>query len=207
MCSYPNCEADLTSILSSDKYVIGEMAHIVGRKPAARRGTPQGGANNYDNLILLCPTHHTSIDKAAEGTYSESTLLNWKSDHEKKIRNAIHIPRFSTFDELKSQISRLLISNKITFDSFGPKSQIARSNPDSNLFTIWELRRIDRILPNNEKILRCLDANTNLIPIHLLTLVENFRAHAEAYKQHAYEPLDDYPLFPVQFSKQFSEHE
>ena len=68
-CSHPECTEDLTSLVESGNYVVGEMAHVIGNKPTARRGTPEGGEDTYDNLILLCPTHHTHIDKAPEGTY------------------------------------------------------------------------------------------------------------------------------------------
>src|SRR5258705_12817349 len=37
-CSAPKCNEDLTTLMESGGYVIGEMAHVIGRKPSARRG-------------------------------------------------------------------------------------------------------------------------------------------------------------------------
>ena len=68
-CCKPNCGEDLTALIASGNYVVGEMAHIIGSKPSAARGVLEGGSDAYENLILLCPTHHTHIDKSPEGTY------------------------------------------------------------------------------------------------------------------------------------------
>lgn len=71
--------------------VLGEIAHIAGEKPGAARYdasmTPQQ-RNAYGNLIFLCPTHHTQIDKPGN-TYSVATLLSWKLEHETRIDQAI----------------------------------------------------------------------------------------------------------------------
>jgi hypothetical protein len=62
------CKTELTqnsSALNSE-FTLGEMAHIVGEKEDAPRGTSvlsSDERNSYHNLILLCPTDHTIIDK------------------------------------------------------------------------------------------------------------------------------------------------
>ncbi len=66
-CSKPGCGDDCVKFFGADPTIIGEMAHVIARQPKGRRGVPGGGSNSYDNLILLCPTHHTEIDKAPEG--------------------------------------------------------------------------------------------------------------------------------------------
>lgn len=204
-CSHPDCEEDLTSLVENGNYVIGEMAHVIGNKPTAARGTPEGGADTYDNLILLCPTHHTHIDKAPEGTYPVEMLHEWKRNHEEKIRYAGKVVKFEDFQKLHTAIARLLISNKAIFDAFGPKSEAANEDPSSNLFIVWELRRIDKILPNNRRILHLLDANEELIEdMSVIKVIEKFRAHVESYEKHVYYKLDSYQLFPSEFSEVFS---
>lgn len=42
---------------------IGEMAHIIAKNSNGPRGNNQPIDNTYDSLILLCPTHHTYVDK------------------------------------------------------------------------------------------------------------------------------------------------
>lgn len=99
-CSHPECTEDLTSLVESGNYVVGEMAHVIGNKPTARRGTPEGGEDTYDNLILLCPTHHTHIDKAPEGTYPIEMLHEWKLKQEDLINNAGKTSRYESWEEL-----------------------------------------------------------------------------------------------------------
>jgi hypothetical protein len=204
ICSAPGCGADLTAIVEKGAYVIGEMAHVIGRKPTARRAVPEGGADTYDNLILLCPTHHKHVDKAPEGTYSTDLLHVWKKQHEEKVRAAGTNQQFKNAEELHREIARLLAANKALHDTFGPRSEIAMRDPVSNAFSVWDLRRLDRILPTNRKILNLLDVNRQLLSNTEVELAERFRVHAEAYERHVYDRLDNYPLFPQEFARIFS---
>lgn len=204
-CSKPGCTEDLTALVESGNYVVGEMAHVIGSKPTAARGIPEGGSDTYENLILLCPTHHTHIDKAPEGTYPVEMLHNWKMMHEEVISNAGKTSKYEDFEQLRVAIMRILASNKAIFDSVGPLSPAAQSDPSSNAYLVWELRRIDRILPNNRKILNIIDANNELISnMNAINAVEKFRVHAESYEKHVYHRLDSYQLFPSEFSEVFS---
>lgn len=204
-CSHPDCTEDLTTLVENGSYIVGEMAHVIGSKPTAARGRPEGGADTYDNLILLCPTHHTHIDKAPEGTYSIGLLHEWKKKQEELISNAGKTSSYESFDKLRIAIARIVTSNKAIFDSVGPLSSIAHTDPTSNAYLVWELKRIDRILPNNRKILNIIDANEELIEsASVITAIEKFRVHAEAYEKHVYYRLDTYPLFPDEFAEVFS---
>ncbi len=204
-CSKPGCDEDLTSLVESGSYVVGEMAHIIGNKPTATRGIPEGGANTYDNLILLCPTHHTHIDKAPEGTYTVDMLHEWKKNHEAKISSVGKAVKLDSFMKLQKKVSRLLAKNKAIFDALGPLSEVAQSDPSSNSFLVWELRRIDRIIPNNREILNLIDANEALIQEDtIIKAIEKFRIHVESYEKHVYHRLDSYPLFPDEFAEVFS---
>lgn len=203
-CSKPDCDEDLTVLVETGNYIVGEMAHVIGKKPSAARGINGGGSDKYDNLILLCPTHHTHVDKAPEGKYPAEMLHDWKKQQEELISNAGKSVRFEDFNELRIAVARLITSNKIIFDTFGPLSEIAATDPNSNSYLIWELRRIDRILPNNRKILNLIDANKKLIrDSSVIRLVEEFRMHAESYEKHVYYRLDSYPLFPTKFAEVF----
>jgi hypothetical protein len=203
-CSMPGCGEDLTSLVEKGNYVVGEMAHVIGSNPTAARGTPEGGADTYDNLILLCPTHHTHIDKAPEGTYTVEMLHEWKKNHEAEISNAGKTEKFDNFNKLRLAVAKLLIANKTVFDAFGPKSEVAEADPMSNAFLVWELRRIDTILPNNRKILNIIDSNQDLIEdVSVIQVIEKFRVHVESYENHVYRTLDNYQLFPTEFSEVF----
>ncbi len=58
------CKLEL--IPDGDRETLGEMAHILARSTDGPRGDStltSDERNKYKNLILLCPTHHTEIDK------------------------------------------------------------------------------------------------------------------------------------------------
>ncbi len=86
MCAFPKCNCTLTSDKNQS-----EMAHIISAKPTGPRHDPNFNNGNYDveqNIILLCPTHHTMIDKD-ETTYSVDVLKTMKTEHENRIHNSI----------------------------------------------------------------------------------------------------------------------
>lgn len=93
ICAFPGCTQRLAVDGNNIKgaSILGEIAHIAGEKPKAARYdssmTPQQ-RNALDNLIYLCPTHHTWIDKPGN-TYTVETVTNWKQEHETRIDQAI----------------------------------------------------------------------------------------------------------------------
>ena len=75
----------------SSAFTIGEQAHIVGEKDEAARWSDAitlEERNSYHNLILLCPTHHTEIDKN-EADWSVEKLYLLKSTHELWVRETL----------------------------------------------------------------------------------------------------------------------
>lgn len=85
-CSAPRCPEDLTRYLAkSGDIVLGQMAHVIGRQPGAARSDEKVGIDDsYENLILLCPNHHTLVDKA-EHDHPVSLLRRWKQDWEQEV--------------------------------------------------------------------------------------------------------------------------
>ncbi|RQN37314.1 HNH endonuclease signature motif containing protein [Paraburkholderia tropica] len=62
---------------------IGEMAHIIAKNKGGARGNIpiEGDINGYDNLILLCPNHHTEVDNN-EDAFPPERLHRYKQEHE-----------------------------------------------------------------------------------------------------------------------------
>src|SRR3546814_19668589 len=65
-CGFPDCWERLCYHEAGPiaPYTLGEMAHICGDKPGSNRHNPDqtdAERDDYRNLILLCPTHHTLI--------------------------------------------------------------------------------------------------------------------------------------------------
>ena len=86
ICSFPDCGIELVPEKRANR-VIGEQAHIKGEKPTAARYDPNQSSEergSYENCILLCPTHHTTVD-ASEATWTVDRLLAMKASAEEQI--------------------------------------------------------------------------------------------------------------------------
>jgi hypothetical protein len=71
----------------SDESVVGDEAHIIGEKPAARGqfGIGRTDLDEHDNLLLLCKVHHKLVDDQPE-TYTVEGLHEMKDSHERWVR-------------------------------------------------------------------------------------------------------------------------
>lgn len=202
ICSNPGCREDLTVLLKGIRgFNVGEMAHVIASSPTGPRGVAGGGSDEYENLILLCPTCHRTIDKAPSGTYSTETLHLWKRSHEASIRSNGMAKIFQNSEELKKHITFLLAENHALWTTIGPQSSVAKTDPGSNMHEIWTLRKLDTIVPNNIEIVNTIEANFRLLSKAEIYLFFLFKNHAKAFEQHQYTRLDNYPLFPQEFEK------
>lgn len=95
------CKTELTQDKAAvtSAYALGEQAHIVGEKADAARGISSltlEDRNSYHNLILLCPNHHTEIDKN-EDDWPVEKLHFKKSEHELWVNETLS----QTADQVK----------------------------------------------------------------------------------------------------------
>lgn len=200
-CSAPGCRLDLTPLLEkSGPVVLGEMAHVIGRKPgSARSDDTVGEDNSYDNLILLCPNHHTMVDKA-QADYPIEVLRKWKVEWEQQVSSIDG--SIKGREELFKSINSLLIANHTAFLEWGPESERAQDNPQSEqAATTWQLRRLSVIVPNNRSIINLLRTNDALLEHDERPITQRFIEHAEFYEGHCGEPKDAsaYLPFPREF--------
>lgn len=73
------CEAKMTD--PNWKCVNGEICHIEGERPGSARYRPDMTAierHDYENLILLCPSHHKLIDDLEPGYFTVEILKGMK---------------------------------------------------------------------------------------------------------------------------------
>jgi hypothetical protein len=204
ICSNPTCKADLTiAVESSQVFNVGEMAHIIAKNEGGPRGVSGGGSDTYANLILLCPTCHRTIDKAPPGTFPEELLHGWKSAHEASIREYGKEKIFPDIASLKNFCSLILAENKSLWESLGPNSDAAKTNPNSNIQKVWEMRKIDKIIPNNRLIQNAIQANIKLLNPEMLEAFLQFKLHASSFESSQYDRLDQYMLFPTKFGELF----
>lgn len=82
-CAFLECSHPLVEVSGK---VIGEVCHIRGKRPGSARYDPdQTGIDDFENLLLLCPTHHATID-ADPNRYTVTELFQMKSRHESTIK-------------------------------------------------------------------------------------------------------------------------
>jgi len=206
-CGYPGCREECIKFLTSDPTVIGEMAHLIAQSPDGPRGVPGGGNDAYENLILLCPTHHSQVDKAPPGTYPSSLLLDWKKDHEATVASAFRSPVFASRKDLALYLKPLLAENRAVWRTYGPESIAAQSDPISNLSEIWTLRKLGTIVPNNRKIIEAIRRNSSLFGGADYGTCCLFVEHAEGFESSCYERRQDVPRFPKNFQEVIDAYE
>ena len=79
------CKLELTP--DGSRETLGEMAHIVARSLDGPRGLMKLTSEDrdcYDNLILLCPTHHSEVDKNPD-VWTVERIREAKTDHEQWV--------------------------------------------------------------------------------------------------------------------------
>ncbi len=81
-CAFPQCTTPMVDKTSSS--VLGQICHIKGEKCGSARfdeDQPDAERQGFDNLILLCGSHHKIIDDD-EVKYTVRRLRKMKKDHE-----------------------------------------------------------------------------------------------------------------------------
>ena len=112
-CSFPGCFNELIT-KETEFSILAEMAHIIAQSPGGPRGVStlsQKERDSYENLILLCPFHHTIIDND-RNTWTVDKLHEIKLKHEARIlvqskKGSVYGPRFTTIHYLN--ILRILM--------------------------------------------------------------------------------------------------
>lgn len=85
LCAFPGCTTRLVNAQSQAQ--IGEFCHICAASPGGPRFDPTQSViarNAADNLILLCPNHHSLIDQSPSN-YTADAIANMKRQHESRV--------------------------------------------------------------------------------------------------------------------------
>jgi hypothetical protein len=89
-CAFPGCLQALTVDVEDARSgapgvtVVGQEAHIRARSVGGPRYDPDyADVDGYENLVLMCPTHHTLIDANNGAGYTVDELVKMKAEHER----------------------------------------------------------------------------------------------------------------------------
>lgn len=207
-CSFTGCNQRLTveQAAHSAPYTLGEMAHIKGKNEGANRydeSQTEQQRDSYENLILLCPNHHTTIDKPEnENLYPVDLLINMKTEHEASISQRLDCVKISNINDLKNEIAICLAENHQAWLQYGPLSEIARKNPHNDeIYAIWLSERLSTIVPNNRIIVALLNEHRKLFGIAAQEVISQFLAHAKSYEKWVNDEISYQAVlpFPVEF--------
>jgi len=182
ICSFPGCTEFLSQPDSLN--IIGEIAHIVALSSEGPRGDsafPASKINTYENLILLCPTHHGIVD-APHSLWTVADIIKMKGDHEEWVRR-----RLSIGEPWTSNLSNIHYLNvprlAILAAQQGMDVDLPYIDSSRSLHSLgWELARIlgqfkallSAIEPRAIPLDKTIEANDNLIGI-TLSFNTNFR--------------------------------
>jgi len=207
-CAKPDCHADLFPFFDNGAITnIEELAHIIGKKKKGPRGNnsmPLSERDEFENIVLLCPTCHSTIDKNPK-LFPEITVIEWKSNHENRIRNLFVEQKFNSRGEIRNYLKPLLAENKYIFEKYGPSSKNAL-NDQLATELMWESMAIRKILPNNRKIENVIEINQHLLKGSEYGAFIEFKLHREGFE---YNKISGdvnamAPRFPNDFEKIFT---
>jgi len=180
-CQRPECMAPLfPSELNGVKH-IAEMAHVLPHGKAGPRSdeVPDEGfePDLFENLLLLCPTCHTIIDKNPDA-YPRNTLLTWKRLHLSNLATKQGIKSYENRIDARMATVDQMDENKAIWKKFAPvDGSEFEYDPESDVAEIWSQRMKSIILPNHYHTLSILQSNR-----HLMNKEERV-SYAE-YKEH-----------------------
>lgn len=207
-CSFRGCTERLSVEEAEDlaPYTLGEMAHIKGNKLGSNRYDPEQPdveRDSYENLMLLCPTHHTLIDKVEnEIEFSVDLLHEMKQEHEAFISNRLQVSELENVEPLKDKIAPYMAENYQVWEQYGPMSENARKNPNSDqVYALWTSERLSTIVPNNREIKALLVKYRALFSRKDQRVISKFIQHVESYEQWVHDkiPYNAVQRFPSEF--------
>lgn len=209
-CQNPECTLPLFRDIGKKTIHVGEMAHVFAASDAGPRPNTQMSAaerGNYDNLILLCPTCHTIIDKAPD-QYPDSLILDWKRRHVEQIGAVFGAIEYKDRPSVRAALEPMMEENLIIFKKYGPDNEY-RFDPESEKARTWKSKMLETILPNNRMIFKVMEKNRSLMKPAEKDVLARFRVHiSDLEARHVVgEPSADAERYPPGMAHIFAEKE
>lgn len=180
----PNCNCSLLPFFESGSVTtITELAHIIGQKKHGPRGASAlklSERDTIDNILTLCPTCHTLIDKNAV-EFPVELLYQWKKQHKSKVESLFSVIQYKDKESLKSVVEPLLFENQYIFENYGPfsKNSVLLGVEAVNM---WNKKVFDKILPNNNKLVCYFKKNETLFSQDKMRILYMFYNHCEEFE-------------------------
>lgn len=180
-CQNPVCLEPLFPVeLGGDKH-IAEMAHVIPHGDTGPRHEERSGGSfdpdTFENLMLLCPTCHTKIDKDPS-SFPRNILLDWKEKHLANLTAKQGIRAYDDRFQAREAVAGIMAENKAIWARFAPEDGADfEYNPESEVARGWSQRMRSVILPNHYRIQAIIKAN-------LCLATEDERRTFAEYQEH-----------------------
>lgn len=201
-CQNPDCNIALFESIDENEFHIAEMAHIFSASdegPRADNKMTEEDRGHFDNLILLCPTCHTKIDKA-ESSYPDKKIILWKQDHTSKIDNLFNVKTFPDRQSVRTALEPFLLENRSIFNKYGPETD-EQFNPETHMVNIWMRKILSNIIPNNRTVFRLIKQNYDLLTPKEKNVFVQYKQHMEDFEaKHLAGALESGERFPVEIN-------
>ncbi|HEU5485717.1 MAG TPA: hypothetical protein VFU98_12500 [Microlunatus sp.] len=152
--------------MGADAVLVGEIAHIEGALPDSARFNSMMSneqRRSYDNLLLLCATHHTVIDRDAK-QWTVARLKDLKHKHEAIYTAAVDQLRRQVGDITEGVIYTPASNGRVLLDQHGlDDHERADSCIDINRFA----ERLSKIPADARSLLSLIVIRGDKVPAHV----------------------------------------
>lgn len=170
------------------KIILEQIAKIIN-KNKYKKIKEQYYASSKEGWIYSIP----QVVKGVSGNYVDN--------EECKSKAKVDDINFAYKVKICKEIKRILIENHRIFIDYGPRSEVALKNPLSNAYEIWKKRKYEKIIPNNEKIVRIIEDNKEIFTIDEYETCYEFIEHANGFKKGCDLIMEDLKQFPENFNE------
>lgn len=161
-CFNPECKTNLLPSGNS----IAHIAHISQWSDSKD--------HSLANLLLLCPSCHTKIDKVRT-QWPETKLATWQPIRRQELESLCHSVR--TFAELRRAVRPIFRRNHAIFANYGPGGTGASEGTRRELWLRFE----PELLANNQQVAMMLSSNRSLFHKENQELVDEFADHVAEF--------------------------
>lgn len=168
-----------------------------GEATAAERASPA-------NIILLCPTCHTKIDRAEE-EYPAGELFRMKEHRRRAVSQVSGTTHFQSREQARAAVEGILDRLHTVFVTIGPDPETGglASVEESER---WSREVLETIVPGHQMIVAIVNNNPDLATGSDRQGAEQLRIHAQGLlEKHSGLPLTAPVIrFPLQAEQIFS---
>jgi hypothetical protein len=178
---------------------IAERAHIVSHSdagPRANRNSTDQERADPANIILVCPTCHTIIDKVPD-EYPTEELIRLKEVRRRAVLSVGGSPICDDRSTARAAAERLLDRNRILFEQKGPHAGDG-SVASSEAADGWTRVVLEEIIPNSRLLLAMVEVNADLTTSDDRHAAVLLRQHVDALERKHRQgvAIDFAPRFP-----------